>query len=120
MWIFPGGGFNIIESGFANMDPLFVVAPWEFLFLIPAVTMKMFAEEHRSGTIEILLTQPISDLQIVLAKFFSAVILVVFALLPTINCSSAFSYKYLAPVSSTFFILNKLCLTLNLGSIPAT
>ncbi|MBK6397628.1 MAG: gliding motility-associated ABC transporter permease subunit GldF [Bacteroidetes bacterium] len=83
MWIFPGGGFNIIESGFANMDPLFVVAPWVFLFLIPAVTMKMFAEEHRSGTIEILLTQPISDLQIVLAKFFSAVILVVIALLPT-------------------------------------
>ena len=65
------------------MDPLFVVAPWVFLFLIPAVTMKMFAEEHRSGTIEILLTQPISDLQIVLAKFFSAVILVVIALLPT-------------------------------------
>ena len=83
MWVFPGANFNIIESGFSNLDPLFIVAPWVFLFLIPAVTMKMFAEEHRSGTIEILLTQPISDLQIVLAKYFSAIILVVIALIPT-------------------------------------
>ncbi len=83
MWIFPGADFNIIESGFSNIDPLFIVAPWVFLFLIPAVTMKMFAEEQRSGTIETILTQPISDLQIVLAKYFSAVILVVIALLPT-------------------------------------
>lgn len=83
MWIFPGAGFNIIESGFSNIDSLFIVAPWVFLFLIPAVTMKMFAEEHKSGTIEILLTQPVTDLQIVLSKYFSAVILVIIALLPT-------------------------------------
>lgn len=83
MWIFPGADFNIIESGFSNIDPLFIIAPWVFLFLIPAVTMKMFAEEHRSGTIEILLTQPVSDIQIVLAKYFSAVILLLIALVPT-------------------------------------
>ena len=44
MWIFPGNN-NVIESGYANLDPLFVLAPWLFLFLIPAVTMQMFAEE---------------------------------------------------------------------------
>lgn len=84
MWIFPGADNNIIESGYSNIDPLFIIAPWVFLFLIPAVTMKMFAEEQRSGTIETLLTQPISDLQIVFAKYFSAVILVVIALIPTV------------------------------------
>lgn len=84
MWIFPGADFNIIESGFSNIDPLFIVAPWVFLFLIPAVTMKMFAEEQKSGTIEILLTQPLTDLQIVIAKYFSAVLLVLIALIPTL------------------------------------
>lgn len=84
MWIFPGADFNIIESGYSNIDPLFIVAPWVFLFLIPAVTMKMFAEEQKSGTIEILLTQPLTDLQIVMAKYFSAVLLVIIALVPTL------------------------------------
>ena len=84
MWIFPGAENNIIESGYANMDSLFVIAPWVFLFLIPAVTMKMFAEEQKSGTIEVLLTQPLSELQIVLAKYFSAVLLVIIALIPTL------------------------------------
>jgi ABC-2 type transport system permease protein len=84
MWIFPGGGHNVIESGYANMDPLFILAPWLFLFLIPAVTMRMLAEEQKSGTIELLLTQPITDLQIVLAKYLAAVILVLISLVPTI------------------------------------
>ena len=84
MWIFPGAENNIIESGYANMDSLFVIAPWVFLFLIPAVTMKMFAEEQKSGTIEVLLTQPLSELQIVIAKYFSAVLLVIIALIPTL------------------------------------
>lgn len=83
MWIFPGNN-NVIESGYANLDPLFVLAPWLFLFLIPAVTMRMFAEEQKSGTIELLLTQPVSDLQIVMAKFFAAVILVLISLTPTL------------------------------------
>ncbi len=84
MWLIPGNGTNIIESGYANIDPLFVLAPWLFLFLIPAVTMRMFAEEQKSGTIELLLTQPITDLQIVFAKYLAAVLLVLIALLPTV------------------------------------
>jgi ABC-2 type transport system permease protein len=84
MWIFPGAENNVIESGYANIDSLFVIAPWVFLFLIPAVTMKMFAEEQKSGTIEILLTQPMSDLQIVFAKYAAAVILVIISIVPTI------------------------------------
>ena len=66
------------------MDSFFILAPWLFLFLIPAVTMRMFAEEYKSGTIELLLTKPLSDLQIVGAKYAAAVSLVAFALIPTL------------------------------------
>jgi ABC-2 type transport system permease protein len=84
LWIFPDTDFNIIDNGYAALDSLFILAPWLFLFLIPAVTMKMFAEEQRSGTIETLLTQPLTDMQIVTAKYSAAVILVLFSLLPTL------------------------------------
>lgn len=84
MWVFPGSDFNILENGYAALDPLFILAPWLFLFLIPAVTMRMFAEEKKSGTIELLLTKPLSDLQIVTAKYFAAVLLVLIALIPTL------------------------------------
>ncbi len=83
LWLFPGGDFNIPDSGYASMDSLFILAPWLFLFLIPAVTMRMFAEEQRSGTIELLLTQPLTDFQLVFAKYIAAVVLVVISLLPT-------------------------------------
>jgi ABC-2 type transport system permease protein len=82
LWVFPGE-LNIPESGYATLDTLFIIAPWVFLFLIPAVTMRMFAEEKRSGTIELLLVRPLSDLQVVLAKFTAAVALVLISLLPT-------------------------------------
>ena len=68
IWVIPGAGFNILDNGYATMDSFFILAPWLFLFLIPAVTMRMFAEEYKSGTIELLLTKPLSDLQIVGAK----------------------------------------------------
>ncbi len=84
LWIFPGD-FNILNTGYANIDPLFIVAPWVFLFLIPAVTMRVFAEENRTGTIELLVTRPISDFSIVLAKFLSSLFIVFLALLPTIT-----------------------------------
>jgi len=86
LWVLPLDFIdsNILEGGYAGIDPLFVLAPWLFLFLIPAVTMRSFAEEKRSGTMELLLTRPISDMQIVLAKFFACVILVLLALLPTL------------------------------------
>lgn len=83
MWVFKGG-FNVFESGYASLDSLFTLAPWIFLFLVPAITMRMFAEEKRSGTIELLYTRPVSEWQIVLAKFFSAWLLIFIAILPTL------------------------------------
>lgn len=82
LWVFPE--FNILDFGYANLDGLFSMSPWLFMFLIPAVTMRSFSEEKNSGTIELLLTKPITDLQIVLGKFFAGVVLVFFALLPTL------------------------------------
>lgn len=86
LWVLPLDFMdsNILEGGYAGIDPLFVIAPWLFLFLIPAVTMRSFAEEKRTGTMELLLTRPISDMQIVTAKYLACVILVVLALLPTL------------------------------------
>jgi ABC-2 type transport system permease protein len=83
LWIFKGA-YNIPENGYATLDGLFTLAPWLYLFLIPAITMRFFADEKRSGTIEILLTHPISDFKIVLAKFFAGWVLVLFSLLPTL------------------------------------
>ena len=73
-----------MENGFANIDPLFVLAPWVYLFLIPAITMRTFSEEKKNGTIELLLTRPLSDMQIVLAKYFAGFTLVLISLLPTL------------------------------------
>ena len=63
LWVFPAS--SILESGYATLDMLFSMAPMIFLFLIPAVTMRSFAEENQTGTIELLVTRPISDWQIV-------------------------------------------------------
>lgn len=86
MWILPseGGGYNILDNGFANIDPLFFIAPWVYLFLIPAITMRSFSEEKKNGTIELLLTKPLTDWQIVWAKYFAGFTLVVVSLLPTL------------------------------------
>ncbi len=75
---------NVLDSGYANIDSLFIIAPWVFLFLIPAITMRSFADEKKAGTIELLLTRPLTDLQIILAKYFAGLILVLFSLLPTL------------------------------------
>lgn len=75
---------NVLDSGYANIDSLFIIAPWVFLFLIPAITMRSFADEKKSGTIELLLTRPLTDLQIILAKYFAGFLLVLFSLLPTL------------------------------------
>jgi ABC-2 type transport system permease protein len=83
IWVFPGE-LNIPDGGYATLDTLFIISPWVFLFLVPALTMKMFAEEKRSGTMELLLVRPVTDLQVVLAKLFSAIVLVVISLLPTL------------------------------------
>lgn len=83
MWVFPGQ-YNVLDSGYASLDTLFTLAPWIFLFLVPAVTMRMIAEEKKSGTMELLMTRPISDLQIVVSKYLAALILVLIALIPTL------------------------------------
>lgn len=83
LWIFPGD-FNILESRFADMSSFFVLSPWILLFLVPAVTMRSFSDEKKQGTLELLVTKPLSHLQIVLGKFFGALILIVLALLPTL------------------------------------
>lgn len=83
MWIFPGDS-NVLDMGFSSMETLFYISPWVFMFLIPAITMRSFAEEKRNGTMELLFTKPLSDLQIILAKYFAGLILVIIALLPTL------------------------------------
>ena len=83
LWVFPQQ-FNIFDYGFASLDNYFTLAPWVFLFLIPAITMRSFAEEHKAGTMELLLTKPITEFEIILAKYLAAVVLVLFAILPTL------------------------------------
>lgn len=83
MWVFRGG-YNVMDIGYANLSALFGLAPWVFLFLVPAITMRMFAEEKRTGTLEVLYTRPISEWQIVLAKFFASWFLVFISLVPTL------------------------------------
>jgi ABC-2 type transport system permease protein len=83
MWII-NGPTNVLDNGYANLDTLFAIAPWVFLFLIPAITMRSFADEKKTGTIELLITRPITDLQIILAKYSAGMVLVIFSLLPTL------------------------------------
>lgn len=83
LWIFPGN-MNILDSGYAALDPFFMLAPWIFLFLVPAVTMRTFAEETRAGTLELLFTRPLSDMEIILSKYFAGVVLVLLSLAPTL------------------------------------
>lgn len=83
MWIFPGE-FNVLDSGYANIDTLFIIAPWVFIFLGPAITMRSFSEEFRTGTIELIMTKPLTDWEIVMAKFLAGIILIILALLPSL------------------------------------
>lgn len=82
MWVIPGQ-FNVIENGTATLDSLFAIAPWVFLFLVPAITMRMISEEKRTGTLDLLSTRPVSELQVVLAKFLASWTLVLLSLIPT-------------------------------------
>lgn len=81
MWVFPGE-WNILDSGYAGLDTLFFLSPWIFLFLVPAVTMKMIAEEKRLGTLELIYSKPVTERGIVYGKYLAAVALVLFALIP--------------------------------------
>lgn len=83
LWVFKGP-FNIFEYGFADLSTFFLLAPWVFLFLIPAITMKSFSEEKKLGTLELLFIKPISMGQTVLGKFLGTFVLGLIALLPTL------------------------------------
>jgi ABC-2 type transport system permease protein len=82
MWVM--GGNTVFDLGVASMTVMFSVAPYVFIFLVSAVTMRSFSEEKRLGTLETLSTRPISDLSVILGKYFANVTLVIFALLPTL------------------------------------
>jgi len=84
LWVFKDD-FNILNAGFADLNNFFFLVPWIFLFLIPAITMKSFADELSSGTIELLKTKPITDWQIVLGKFWASLVLIIIALVPTLT-----------------------------------
>lgn len=83
LWVFPNVN-NIMDSGLADLQGLFNISQFLFLFLVPAITMRSFAEEKRTGTMELLLTKPLTDMQIIWAKFLSCLTLLVIALLPTL------------------------------------
>lgn len=83
MWVMPGAG-NVLDTGQASLSTLFSMAPWVLLFLVPAVTMRMLAEERKEGTLELLLTKPVSEWEVVLAKYLAAVGLVIAIMLPTL------------------------------------
>ncbi len=83
LWVFPNIN-NILLTGIADLEGFFSLAKFLFLFLVPAITMRSFSEEKRQGTMELLLTKPLSDNQIIAAKFLSAFTLLIIALLPTL------------------------------------
>ena len=83
LWIVDGK-YNVLQSGYNDLTPFFQLAPLVLLLLIPAVTMKSISDERKQGTIELLVTKPLSLSQIVTGKFLGAFVLVVFAILPTL------------------------------------
>ena len=82
MWVFPDT--SVLEYGYADMDTLFSFGPYVFIFLIPAITMRSFAEEKKMGTMEFLLTKPLTEWDIISGKFFASLSLVLIAILPSL------------------------------------
>ncbi len=83
LWVLPGS-WNIPSGTYAHMQGFFELGPWLFLFLIPAITMRLFSEEYKSSTIELLITRPVREYQIVLGKYLAALLLLIIALAPTL------------------------------------
>jgi ABC-2 type transport system permease protein len=82
LWVFPDS--SILEYGYSGLDSLFSTAPYLFMFLVPAVTMRSLAEERKEGTFELLATRPLTDWQIIIGKYLACLLIVLFALLPTL------------------------------------
>lgn len=98
LWVLPDTNIlpnaNILDYGYASLEQFFAVAPIVLLFLIPAITMRAFADEYKTGTIEWLFTKPLSPNAIILGKYWAAFTLAVIALIPTVTY--LFSINYLA------------------------
>jgi ABC-2 type transport system permease protein len=75
---------NIFDYGYATLNSFFDLAPWVFIFLIPALGMRSFADEFKSGTFETLKTSPLTKWQIVLGKYFAIIAVIIIALIPTV------------------------------------
>lgn len=84
LWVLQSD-FNLLHAGFSDLNAYFFLAPWIYVFLIPAISMRSFSEEYSTGTLELLKTKPITDGQIVLAKFFGIFVLMLLVLLPTLS-----------------------------------
>jgi ABC-2 type transport system permease protein len=82
LWVFPET--SVLEYGYADMGTFFALAPYVYIFLIPAITMRSFAEEKRAGTMELLITRPLSDWDIILGKYLAGLLLIIFSILPTL------------------------------------
>ncbi len=82
LWVFPDS--SILDYGYAGLESFFNVAPYLFIFLIPAISMRSLAEEKKDGTFELLATRPLSDWDIVLGKFFACLVIVIITLIPTL------------------------------------
>ena len=118
---------NILDSGYADMDVFFGISPLLFLLFIPAVSMRVFAEEYTNGTMETLVTKPITSFQIVLGKFLSVFSLVLFAITPTLIYVISIYYigesvgnLDLAGISGSYFGLILLCSLFSSISIYAS
>ena len=118
---------NILDSGYADMDIFFEIAPLLFLLFIPAVSMRVFTEEYANGTMETLVTKPITSLQIVLGKFLSVFSLVLFAIIPTLIYVISIYYigenignLDLAGILGSYFGLILLCALFSSVSIYAS
>lgn len=133
LWVIPGQ-WNIIESGYAQVDGLFQLSPWLFMLLCPALTMRLFTEERQSGMWDLIRTKNISLLRIVASKYFAAWTLVLIGLLPCLvhyfvvsniaepqgNIDSgafAGSFIGLILLSGTFMSVGVLCATFSKSQI---
>ncbi|MEM8937743.1 MAG: gliding motility-associated ABC transporter permease subunit GldF [Bacteroidota bacterium] len=104
LWVFKGQ-FNIFDYGFADLSNFFLLAPWVFIFLIPAITMKSFSEERKLGTLELLLIKPISVWKIVLGKFWGTWVLCLIAIVPTLIYVFAISDLGIIPGNYDFGVV---------------
>ena len=75
---------NLFDFGYANLDKFFELSPWILLFLVPAITMRSFSEEFKTGTYELLQTKPLTSWQIVLGKYVAVLLVMLFTILPTL------------------------------------